>query len=191
MIHNQLFRLLEKYGTISEKESIKIEKYFKPLEVKTKQILIEKFEPANKLFFVNKGFLRAYYINENGKEITRMIAWENRFLTNLASFRGAFENNEIIESIKNSEILYINRKDFEILIKSSYNLKCIYTDIMEEYHALHVKRFEILNAFDLQKKFQHLKLDFPHLIKELNDNLLASFLGISRIHYVNNKHLMY
>lgn len=42
------------------------------------------------------------------------------------------------------------------------------------------KRFEVLNTFDLENKFLHLKQDFPNLIKELNDTLLASFLGINR-----------
>lgn len=190
MNYKQLFSLLENYGTISEAEQKNIEKYFKPLETKKKQTLIDRQKPANKLFFVNEGFLRAYYINENGKEITRMIAWENRFLTNLSSFRSLNENNEVIESITNAEILQINRTDFEILLKSSSNLKSMYADILEEYNAVHIRRFESLNTFDIEKKFQHLKDEYPHLIKNLNDKLLASFLGISRIHYFNNKHLL-
>lgn len=134
--------------------------------------------------------MRAFYSNEQDKEITRMIAWENRFITNIASFKDLTENNETIESIKKSEILYISQNDFEILMKAHPNLKSIYTEILEEYNALHIRRFEALNTFNLQKKFEYLKLDFPHLIRELNDNLLSSFIGISRIHYVNNKHLL-
>ena len=30
-----------------------------------------------------------------------------------------------------------------------------------------------------------------YLVKDLNDRLLASFIGISRVHFVNNKHLLY
>lgn len=190
MNHDQLFSLLENYGSISKSEKENITRYFKPLETKRKQILIEKKSPSDKLYFVIDGYLRAYYINEHDKEITRMIAWKNRFLTNLASFRSSSENNEVIESIRNSKVLYINREDFEVLMTSSQNLKNIYTDILEEYNALHVRRFESLHSFNLKKKFEYLKSEFPHLINELNDNVLASFLGISRIHYVNNKHLL-
>jgi len=149
--------------------------------------LIEKNTPCNKLFFVNAGFLRAFYINEKGKEITRMIAWKERFLTNIGSFKSSFLNNETIECIKDGEVLYINRENFNNLMKSSPNLKSIYADILEEYTALHIKRFEVLNTFDLENKFLHLKQDFPNLIKELNDTLLASFLGINRETFARNK----
>ena len=187
MKHEQLINFLQKYGTISELEKKNIKNYFIPLQVKKKQILIEKNSPCNKLFFINKGFLRAYYSNDNGKEITRMIAWENRFLTNIGSFKGFTENNETIESLENGEILCISRDHFDILMKSSFTLKNIYADILEMYNALHIKRFEALNTFDLDKKMNHLKQEFPHLIHKLSDTLLASLLGISRETYVRNK----
>lgn len=191
MSHEKLINLLNQYGTISEIEKLNIEKYFISAKIKKKQVLIEKYLPCNKLFFINNGLLRAYYIYDKGKEITRMFAWEGRFLTNISSFKMHSENSETIECIKNADILYINRNDFEVLIKSSHNIKNIYTNILEEYTALHIKRFEVLNTFNLEKKLLHLKNDFPNLTNELNDNLLASFLGISRIHFVNNKHLLY
>lgn len=187
MNHVQLLNFLHQYGSLSESEKQSIKNYFIPLQVKKKQILIEKNTPCNKLFFVNAGFLRAFYINEKGKEITRMIAWKERFLTNIGSFKSSFLNNETIECIKDGEVLYVNREDFNNLIKSSLNLKSIYTDILEEYTALHIKRFEVLNTFDLENKLLHLRQDFPNLIKELNDTLLASFLGINRETFARNK----
>ena len=55
-----LIDYLKKYGTITEIEKQNIEKYFIPIYVKKKQILIDKNALCNKLFFVNKGLLRAY-----------------------------------------------------------------------------------------------------------------------------------
>ena len=191
MKHQKLITFLENYGSISDIEKQNIKKYFVPLTVKKGQTLIAKDSPCNYLFFVNSGYLRAFYTSENLKEVTRMIAWENRFLTNIISFKNFTQNNETIECIKNAEILLIKRDDFNELMKSSTNLKSMYADILEEYTALHIRRFEVLNTFDLTKKLQHLKHEFPNLIKELNDRLLASFIGISRIHFVNNKHLLH
>lgn len=191
MKHQKLITLLENYGSISDIEKQNIKKYFVPLTVKKGQTLIAKDSPCNYLFFVNSGYLRAFYTTENLKEVTRMIAWENRFLTNIVSFKNFTQNNETIECIKNAEILSIKRDDFNELMKLSTNLKSMYADILEEYTALHIRRFEALNSYDLTKKLQHLKHEFPNLIKELNDSQIASFIGISRIHFANNKHLLY
>lgn len=191
MNHEQLLSFLYQYGNLSETEKQNIKKSFTLLQVKKKQILIEKNTPCNKLFFVNRGLLRAYYINDKGKEITRMVAWKERFITNIGSFKNLSINNETIECIKDGEVLSINREDFNNLMKSSPNLKSIYADILEEYTALHIKRFEVLNTFDLENKLLHLKQDFPNLIKELNDTLLASFLGMNRETFARNKNYLF
>ena len=156
-----------------------------------KEILINELLPCDKLFFINKGLLRAFYMDEKGKEITRMIAWENRFLTNIISFKNFSENNEIIECVEKAEILYIDKHGFDILMKSSLNLKSIYADILEEYNALHIKRFQSMNTFDLYQRIIDLKTEFPNFINRVSDNILASFLGISRVYLVKKKHLLY
>lgn len=191
MNHNQLINFLKQYGRISETEKQNIEKYFTVLQVKKKQILIERHSPCNRLFFINKGLLRAYYLSEKGKEVTRMIAWENRFLTNIISFKNFTENNEIIECIKNATVLSISRENFEILLKTSPNLKSVYADLLEEYNAMHTQRFEVLNAFDLHKKIKHLKQEFPHLLNQVNDTILASFLGMNRETFTRNKNILF
>lgn len=180
MNHEKLITLLNQYGTISENEKQNIEKYFIPKQVKRKQVLIEKNSPCNKLFFINNGLLRTYYTNEKGVEVTRMIAWENRFLTNIGSFKNLTENNETIECVENAEILYINRMNFEKLITSSLNVKSIYADIIEEYNILHIKRFEQLNTKDAVGKYKFFIENFNPLKNRINDSLLASFLSISR-----------
>ena len=191
MKHQLLIEYLGKYGQISKLEELDIIKYFTPIETSRKQILIAKHQTCNKLFFVNKGLIRAYYTNVNGKEITRMIAWEGRFLTNIVSFKNFSENDEQIECIEKAEILYVNKQNFDFLMKSSLNLKSIYADILEEYNALHIKRFQSINTFNLDQKFEYLNSDFPNLINRASDNILASFLGISREYLVKNKHLLY
>jgi len=187
MEYEQLLNYLKKYGTITENEEKSIRNCFQVMSMKKKQILINKGSPCKKLFFVNKGLLRAYYISDNGNEITRMVAWENRFLTNLVSFRYFEENEETLECIENSEILCIDRDNFNVLLKSSLTLKSIYADILEEYNAMHIRRFQILNTCNLNHKFLHLQKDFPHLISRMNDSLLASFLGTCRETYNRSK----
>ncbi|MDR2206984.1 MAG: Crp/Fnr family transcriptional regulator [Flavobacteriaceae bacterium] len=188
----KLIKFLEKYGKVSEAEQGNLNKYFEFSSVKKKQIIVEKNFPCNKLFFVNDGILRTYYINDGGREITRMLAWENRFITNIESFRYATKSHEIIECVEDAEILYISREHFKKLVKASPDLKSVYADILEEYTAFYVKRFEVLNTFDLNKKIQHLKEDFPpEIIKDLNDTVLSSLIGISREYFVKNKNLFY
>jgi len=180
MKHQQLIAVLKSYGNISESEEKKIKEKFIATEVNKKHIVIDKDSPCNKLFFVNRGMLRAYYINDLGKDITRVFAWENRFITNLISFKNLNHNNEIIESIESSEILSITRNSFDELLQISPNFKNIYINILEQYSAYYIKRFEHFQMGDALGKYNYFNENFFFLKKRLNDNLVSSFLNVSR-----------
>lgn len=187
MKYQQLIDLLNSYGNITKEEEMSIRKTFVIQKVNKKELLIHENFPCNKLFFINKGLLRIFYVNDKGNEFTRMIAWENRFLTNMISFKNLGDNNEIIECIENAEILYIKRDTFNDLMKSSLNLKSIYADILEDYNANNVRRFQELNNNNIKVKMETLKYNFPQLIGRVNDVILSTFLGISRETFVRNK----
>ena len=105
MHYLKLIQNLEKYSKITDSDKKSIKFSFNPLKVRQKEILISENEQCNKLFFVNKGLLRAYYTDSKGNEITRRIAWESGFLTSIDSFRKkGLENNETIECIENAKI---------------------------------------------------------------------------------------
>ncbi|MFC6269539.1 Crp/Fnr family transcriptional regulator [Frigoriflavimonas asaccharolytica] len=190
MKFEQLLFLLRKYDAISKDEEMNIKKYFVSQNINKKEILINQNKPCNKLYFVNSGLLRAYYVNDKANEITRMFAWENRFLTNISSFKNFSDNIETIECVEKAEILYISRENFDKLMLTSRNLKSIYGDVLEEYNALHIKRFHHLNSTNIEEKIKHLKNDFPYIINKVNDSLLASFLGISRETFVRHKKIL-
>ena len=163
-----------------KKKMIKI--YFEPLKIEKKKILIEKNSLCNKLFFVNKGLLRTFYIDNNGNEFTRRIAWENGFLTNMNSFRkNGVENNETIECIENAEVLQITKKDFDELLGLSENLTKTYQQILEKYMAINIRRYEHIAHSTPLERLIYFHKNYPFLKNRINDNLLASFLSISRI----------
>lgn len=188
MKYQQLFILLEKYGEISEKEKEMIKIYFQPLDIKKKKILIEKNSICNKLFFVNKGLLRTFYIDNNGNEFTRRIAWESGFLTNMDSFRkNGIDNNETIECIENAEILQITKKDLDRLLSMSENLTKIYQIILEKYMAINIRRYHHLSTSTPLESLIYFNKNYPSLKNRINDTILASFLSISRKTLIRTK----
>ena len=188
MNHEQLLAFIKKYGNISELEEESIKTFFVPLLIKKKQVLIEKNTVCNKLFFVNKGLLRTYYIDINGNEFTRRIAWENGFLTNMSSFRkNGIENNETIECIENAEILQITKIDLDKLLSLSADLTKIYQIILEKYMAINIRRYQHLSSSSPLEKLIYFNENYPLLKSRINDTILASFLSISRKTLIRTK----
>ena len=181
MPHQKLIKFLEKYGQIAESEKEKILKFFIVTYVKKRDILIYENSLCNKLFFINNGLLRAYYLDANGNEVTRRIAWEGGFLTNMESFRkNGIENKETIECIENAEILEISKYNLDQLILASKVLPNIYQILLEKYMAINIRRYQHIASLNPAERFVYFNENFPILRNRINDSILASFLNISR-----------
>lgn len=181
MKHKLLIETLKKYGNISDEEEKKIIEIFNPKNSIKKEVLIYKHSLCNKLFFVNRGLLRAYYTDINGNEITRRIAWEKGFLTNMDSFRkNGLENNETIECIENAEILEISKNNLDFLLQNSYNLMRIYQIILEKYMAFNIRSYQQITTLSPEEKLIYFRENFPTLKNRINDTILSSFLSLSR-----------
>ena len=64
----QLKRYLNLNISISEYKIEEIVNKFKPLTIKKNTILLSQGETCNKLYFVNTGCIRTYYITGQGHE---------------------------------------------------------------------------------------------------------------------------
>ncbi|MFT3946978.1 MAG: cyclic nucleotide-binding domain-containing protein [Agriterribacter sp.] len=191
MKHEPLIRLLKQYENITPEEEGYVKRYFSCHSFKKGGIILPAGFPCNKLIFVNKGLLRAFYDDENGRQITRMIAWENRFLTNLASFQNLSDSVETFECIEDAEVLLITRHDLKMLFRDSASLHNVYIKLLEEYSIINLNRLHLLSIEDVASKMRVLKTDYAHLIGRVNDNILASFLFISRSAFARHKSVLF
>src|SRR5690606_15977722 len=87
--------------------------------VKKNEILLRTGENCNHTFFVAKGLLRAYSIDENGKEHILQFAPENWLISDRSTvlFNGVSE--QFIDAVEDSEIILIESGFFEKLSEIS------------------------------------------------------------------------
>lgn len=183
--HNNLIYTLKEYGSISNKEENLIRKHFHFASLKKNEIF--KSKNSNNIIFVNSGLLRAFVEDKKGIICTRIIAWENRFLTNITTFKHFNSSDETIEALEDSEIIYIEKDFFYQLLSNCPNLNIIYLNILSEYNELYIRKYSLYACKSIKEKMLFLRDNFPYLIKRTNDSILASFLGISRESYVRGK----
>ena len=167
---------LQTIEKIEETDLQKIRQKFKSKKCKKKEILISNNQVCDKVFFIIKGMLRAYYVDEKGLEKTRLISIENEFCSNWASFHNLSKNNEYIQCIEDCELVYVGHKEFYELVKSSQSLNNIYTAILEKFQVYHVKRFEFISNLTLAERLQKVNTFFPNIQNRISNKILASFL---------------
>ncbi|MBC7798405.1 MAG: Crp/Fnr family transcriptional regulator [Pyrinomonadaceae bacterium] len=178
-----MFAKLEKYITDrieTDAPTLKrICSHFGSKTAKRNEFLLRAGDVCEHYYFVNKGCLRLFTINESGEEGTRYFAFEGFFGTALPSLIDGKPAFEFLQTVEKSELLVINRADFFALVSGVPQFAFIYREILE-MAFIHAQRriynFQGMNALE---KVCWIVENQPHLLKRVSNKLAASYLGLT------------
>lgn len=177
---NKLIQHIEKFvGTLSVPEADSILSYFELIKVKKKEILLEADMLCDKLFFVEVGCLRSYYMKSNGVEQTIDFAIENWWLTDNMAFEQHTNSNFYIQAVEQSEVIVITREQFVLLVEKHPIMEKYYRQVFQRAYAAAQYRVKYLYEFSREELYFHFEERFPEFIQRIPQYLMASYLGFS------------
>ncbi len=153
---------------------------FKAKSVKKNEILISKGDVCRYSFFVCKGSIRAYFIDDDGQEATRYIATENQFITTIHAFVSQTPTNEFIEATEQAELLQISYNDFKKIIEETTLARDLYNKQLEVAYITSHWRLESFLKMSAKQRYDFLLQTNPAIIQRLSNKIVASYLGITQ-----------
>ncbi len=154
--------------------------FFKPIKLRKNELVLANGEISQRSFFITRGCLRIFFINESGQEATRYFAFENQFATALVSFITAEESDEFIQAVEESEIYAINHKDFYHLLRVIPQWEKFYRIYLELAYVTNTRRLMSFLMQDALEKYKQLLKENPMIVRRLSNRLVASYLNISQ-----------
>jgi len=179
-MNEQLITYIENTINVTEEDIAKILSYFKPLTLKKNELLLTQGQTSQRTFFVGKGCLRIFFINEDGQDATRYFAFENQFATALVSFITSEPSEEFIQAIEETELLYITHKDFYHLLEIIPQWEKFYRRYLEIAYVTNTKRLMSFLMQDAVEKYRQLLNENPIIARRLPNKMVASYLNISQ-----------
>jgi CRP-like cAMP-binding protein len=164
---------------ISENEYKELEHLVYSFESKKGTILLKENQICNKAFFVCKGLLRSYTVDEMGKDHIIQFASENWWIADRSSFYFDEPSELFIDVIEDAQIVYIHKefiKTAEELSKkfASFNSLALQKNIRQMQ-----KRINYLLAATAEKKYLDFIENHREIIFRLPLQMIASYLGIT------------
>lgn len=154
--------------------------YFKPMKLKRNELVLTNGQSSQRTFFVTKGCLRIFFINEEGTDSTRYFAFENQFATALVSFITSEPSDEFIQAVEDSEVYYITHKSFYHLLDIIPQWEKFYRIYLEIAYVTNTKRLMSFLMQDALEKYRQLLDENPIIVRRLSNKLVASYLNISQ-----------
>lgn len=170
---------LYKFIGIDDEEFSSVISYFQVLEVKKKQDLMSEGEICRSIFFVVKGCLRKFFINEKGIEQTTEFAIENWWITDTFAYERQIKSDFSIQAVEKSVILKIDFQSQEVLLIKHPVMERYFRMIYQRAYAAAERRIRYLYEFSREELYVHFSTQYPWFIQRIPQYLIASFLGFT------------
>ncbi|WP_042722373.1 Crp/Fnr family transcriptional regulator [Flavobacterium sp. B17] len=170
---------LAKFISINEEEFTSVLSFFQVLEVKKKQNLMLEGEICRSVFFVVKGCMRKFFINEKGIEQTTEFAIENWWITDTFAYERQIKSNFFIQTVEKSVLLKIDLQSQEELLKKHPVMERYFRMVYQRAYAAAERRIRYLYELSREESYILFSTQYPWFIQRIPQYLIASFLGFT------------
>ena len=175
----ELFEHINSRINITEKEFAVLSQKLRELNFSKNEIILKPNRLSKFHFFVLKGCLRSFFIDNSGKEHTISFAIENWFIGDYISYFGNEASRLFIECLEDCSLLKIEKKIWEDLYSEIPQLET-YTRINLELNFA-VNQKKTLGALSLNSKERYsiFRRTYPKIEQRVKNYHIASYLGIT------------
>jgi CRP-like cAMP-binding protein len=142
-------------------------------------LLLKEGGTSRKIYFINKGFARAYYVTRQGRECTSWFMGQGDLMISVYSFYTQKPAAENIELLEDSELLSMTWNQLQGIYADfpAYN----YTgrQVTEKYYMLSEERTILLRTLSARERYEKLLQIHPGITQKASLGQIASYLGIS------------
>jgi CRP-like cAMP-binding protein len=170
---------IRKFVDISEQEYAEILPYFTVMEIAKKKNLLVEGNSCKYNYFVSKGCLRMFFINEKGVEQTTQFALENWWLADYTSFSSQTPSGFYIQAVEKAEVLALDFFSQEEMLQQFPKLERYFRQVHQRAHAAAQFRIKYLYNFSREELYHQFNKLYPEFVQRIPQYLLASYLGFT------------
>jgi CRP-like cAMP-binding protein len=175
----QMFTLLNALQTPPPGLLDRLSSYLLTKDLKKKEHLLIEGQTCTNLYFIEKGLLRAYYIDNKGDEVTTWFMKEGDFICSVESFYEQIPSFENIIAIEPTTVHYISYQQMQALYRDfpAYNYHG--RVLTEQYHVRFAKRMVAMIKKTAPERYQQLLEQEFYLLNRASQQDIASYLGMT------------
>lgn len=140
--------------------------------------LLKEGEISNEIYFVEKGFLRSFYVKDD-KEITAWFMSENDVVISVTSFFKRVKSYESIETLEDSILHFIKYDELEDVYKNFPEFNLIGRLLTTHYYIQSEERVYNMRKQSASERYQFLIQKHPHILIRASLTQISSYLGVS------------
>lgn len=166
-MHQQLLKDIALQSKLSEFYIELCEKYFEPILFPKNKVIEEAGEIPRYLYYIISGFMRLFYYNNNGDEVTIHINCPHGFFTSFSNFTNQTQSEVNTECITDCELLRITKPDFDALMQKSITWKNYSVFVLAGSMTYNENRAKDLATLTAEQRYLKLIDTHPEIIQNV------------------------
>jgi len=178
-MYSNLINHIRKYVEINDEAIEILNNYIKPIMLKKKEFLLQENQICRSIYFVEKGCVRMFFVNNKMNEQITQFALENWWISDFFSFIDNKPSEYFIQTVEKAEILSLSTFSFEALLKELPQMERYFRMITQR--TLAASQLRIKNMYELSKEelYTHFCESFPEFVQRVPQYMIASYLGLT------------
>ncbi len=174
-----LLQYFHKFIPLNTEEKNMVLQKFHPRLFRRRQYALQEGDIATQFYFIIRGCLRMYKIDDKGNAHIIQFAAENGWLMDIGSFHGEKPSQLNIDAIEDTMVLQISHSDLISLYIAAPKFDRIFRVLIENSFVKLQERLLQTISSTAEDRYQSFIHAYPHLINRLPQTQIASFLGIT------------
>jgi CRP-like cAMP-binding protein len=170
---------INKFATVSDDEFSKIIAYFETVKAAKKENLMAEGQRCKYNYFVLKGILRKFFINDKGIEQTTEFAIESWWMTDNFAFIEQSETEFFIQAVEKCEVLSISKEKMDKLLKEHPLMEKYFRCVYQKAYVATQMRLKFLHNYSREELYYHFRDSQPAFLQRVPQYLVASYLGFT------------
>jgi len=175
----ELLTYINNITPIEEVTFNELKKCFRPLLLNKNDFFVRENEYAQQLGYLKKGIVRAFFINQEGKEYTKQFFVDSSIIGAYNSLLTKQPNKIAQQALTDCEILVADYKEIENLYTKYHDLERLGRKIAEFYFLEKEQKEIEMALLDADKRYLIMRQRFPTIETIIPQYYIASYLGIS------------
>lgn len=177
--YTALFQVLDTFYVLSEETKLALTACIKSRKYDKGSCILGQGTTNNKLYFLKKGVVRAFYYQGN-KELTSWMFAEGALFISIYSFLTQTPSNESIEAIEDCELYYISNTDLQVLYQTHLDLNVVGRKLTEMYYIKMTEQASSLRMLPAKERYEYFLKTQGELLNRVPLGYVASYLGMSQ-----------
>lgn len=176
---NLLLENIAKHVSLTIEEQERVLSFTEPLQFKSKTVLLKSGEVCTHSYFVTKGILRSYNMDENGVEHVVSFACPCWWIADMYSFLSQRPGQLYIEVNEEAEVLAISKENQEKMYLEVPKLERFFRIIIENSLVASQQRLIDNMSFTAEARYDKFLKKFNDLAHSIPQKQIASYIGVT------------